>query len=75
MFGVPRLFRIGKTLSQIIVVLYVAATLYLRFTLEAELQGMWLISLVIGAICLVVLWTMIKIRILNPGWLGESSRD
>lgn len=75
MFGVPRPFRIGKTLSQIIVVLYVALTLYIRFTLEAQLQGMWVISLIVGAICLVILWAMIKIRILNPGWLGESSRD
>ena len=75
MFGVPRPFRIGKTLSQVIVVVYIAATLYIRFTLEAQLQGMWAISLIVGAICLVILWAMIKIRILNPGWLGESSRD
>jgi hypothetical protein len=75
MFGVPKPFRIGKTFSQIIVVLYIAFTLYLRFTIEAQLQGMWMISLIVGAIFLVMLWAMIKIRILNPGWLGESSRD
>jgi hypothetical protein len=75
MFGVPRALRIGKRLSQAIVVLYLAMTLYIRFTLENELQGIWAISLIVGAICLVILWAMIKIRILNPGWLGADNRD
>lgn len=75
MFGVPRPFRIGKTLSQIIVVLYIAVTLYIRFAVEDQLNGFWFLSLIVGSICLVILWAMIKIRILNPGWIGESGRD
>lgn len=75
MFSVPRLFRIGKRLSQVIVVLYLGLTLFIRFSVEEELQGMWLISLIVGAVFLLILWALIKVRILNPGWLGESGRD
>ena len=75
MFGVPRALRMGKKLSQVIVVLYIALTLYIRFTVENQLQGLWLISLVVGAICLLILWAMVKVRILNPGWFGSDSRD
>lgn len=75
MFGVPKLFRLGKRMSQAFVILYIAITLYIRMQVEAELEGMWLISLIIGAIFLLVLWAMIKIRILNPGWIGASDRN
>lgn len=75
MFGVPKLFRLGKRASQIIVIIYIAVTLYLRLQVEAELEGMWLISLIVGAIFLLILWAMIKIRILNPGWIGASDRN
>lgn len=75
MFGVPRPFRIGKTFSRIIVVIYVAITLFIRFMVEEQLNGLLLISLIVGFICLLLLWAMIKIRILNPGWIGASGRD
>ena len=75
MFGVPKLFRIGKRASQVIVVLYIIVTLYIRFLVENQLQGLWLISLIVGGLCLLILWAMIKIRILNPGWIGANSRE
>lgn len=74
MITVPMFLRLGKRLSQVIFVLYIAATLFLRFLLEAQLQGLWWVSMLFGALCLLFLWALVKVRILNPGWIGASSR-
>jgi len=68
MLSVPKPFQLGKRISQVIVVLYIAFTLFLRLVIEEQFLGFWLVSLFVGAICLLVLWAMVKIKILNPGW-------
>jgi hypothetical protein len=57
-------------LSDLFIALYVLATLGLRFYLEPQLQGNFLLSVAIGAFALLFLWALIKAKILRPSILG-----
>lgn len=67
--------RIGNMASNIIVAIYILGTLYLRFEIEDQLQGQLLISLGIGAFCILFLWALIKTKVLNPSALGYGIED
>ena len=60
--------RLNRPASQLIVVLYLAATFSLRFFFESQLSGHYWVSLLTGGLCLLFLWALIKGQILNPGW-------
>jgi hypothetical protein len=60
--------KLNRPLSQVIVVLYLAATFSLRFFFESQLAGHYWVSLLTGALCLLFLWALIKGQVLNPGW-------
>lgn len=60
--------RLNRPISQVIVVLYLAATFSLRFFFEAQLNGLYWVSLITGGLCLLFLWALIKGKVLNPGW-------
>lgn len=74
MITVPIFLRLGKLPSQVVFVLYIVATLYFRFLVEAQFQGFWWVSILFGALCLLFLWALVKVRVLNPGWIGAGSR-
>lgn len=74
MISVPFFLRLGKLPSRVVVVLYIFMTLLLRFVIEAQFQGVWWASMLVGAFCLLFLWALVKVRVLNPGWIGASSR-
>ena len=57
-------------ISDIIIAIYLAATLFLRFYLEDSLQGAYMISILVGIFGLIFLWTMIKGGILQPNYFG-----
>jgi len=67
-------FKLGSTASNILVVLYVFGTLLMRFLLEPQLQGRFIISLAMGAFALLFLWAMIKSKLLNPTIFGLSEK-
>ena len=75
MLSVPRFLRLGKWASRAVVIVYILITLFLRFVIEGQLQGFVLLSLLLGGIGLLFLWALIKVRVLNPGWIGADSRD
>ncbi len=52
------------------VVVYITATLALRFVLEPQLQGYYLVSLALGAFALLFLWALIKSKFLQPTYFG-----
>lgn len=67
-------FGLGPAASNVVVVLYVLGTLLIRFLLEPQLQGRFIISLVLGAFALLFLWAMIKSKVLNPTLLGLAEK-
>ncbi len=66
--------QLGSKISNIFVVLYLLATLWLRFVLEPQLQGHILASVGLGLFALLILWALIKSRILNPTLLHLGNR-
>lgn len=59
----------GK-LADIIVSFYILGTLFLRFTLEDSLQNHPIISVSLGAIMLILIWSVIKLKWLQPDYFG-----
>lgn len=59
--------------SDIIISIYAIVTLYLRFKFENESFVSPLTSLVIGGLSLFIIYALIKIKVLNPGWFGLFS--
>ncbi|HRD80052.1 MAG: hypothetical protein IAE84_18600 [Saprospiraceae bacterium] len=67
-------FGLGPSASNVVVVLYVFGTLLMRFLLEQQLQGRFVISLAMGAFALLFLWAMIRSKVLNPTLLGLAEK-
>ena len=63
-------FGLGRKASDIFVIIYLAGTLLLRFVLEPQLGGHFLISIGIGLFALLFLWALSKSKIINPSWFG-----
>ncbi|MAY86530.1 MAG: hypothetical protein CML02_07435 [Pseudooceanicola sp.] len=62
--------RIGPLASDIIICIYAGISLYFRFKLENATPISIANSIVIGLCFVVLLWVLIKLKILNPGWFG-----
>lgn len=63
-------FPIGQKASDIFVLIYLGITLYLRFVLESQFQGRYLISIALGVFALLFLWALSSSKIINPSWFG-----
>ncbi|MCB0620074.1 MAG: hypothetical protein KDC43_24265 [Saprospiraceae bacterium] len=63
-------FQLGRKASDWFVTLYVLGTLYVRFQLEPQFQGNFLISVGLGAFALLFLWALAKSKFINPSWFG-----
>jgi hypothetical protein len=63
-------FRINPLASDIIICIYVIATLYLRFKFENNTNASPMLSIVLGICFVVIIWVLIKLKILNPNWFG-----
>ncbi|WP_223033390.1 hypothetical protein [Hanstruepera marina] len=63
-------FRINPLASDIIISIYVLITLYLRFKFENDTRISMVNSMVIGACFVVIVWALIKLKVLNPNWFG-----
>lgn len=62
--------QLGKKTSDFVVVLYVLATLLVRFWLEPYINGHYWVSILIGLYGLLLLWALVKSKFLNPTWFG-----
>lgn len=63
-------FRISPLASDIIISIYVIVTLYLRFKFENETLVSPMLSIVMGICFVVIIWALIKLKVLNPNWFG-----
>ena len=57
---------LGKSMSNVVVVLYVALTLFVRFYFQPQLGGYYMISMGIGLFSLLFLWAIIKSKLIRP---------
>lgn len=63
-------FSINPLASDIIISIYVVATLFLRFKFENETSVNPGLSIVMGICFVLIIWTLIKLKVLNPNWFG-----
>lgn len=63
-------FKIGPLASDIIIVIYILTSLFYRIKLEFEQHVSTLNSIIIGGSFILILWVLIKLKILNPNWFG-----
>ena len=63
-------FSLSPAASDWFITIYLTITLALRFILEPQLQGFYLISLGLGAFALLFLWALIKSKMLRPSYFG-----
>ncbi len=56
--------------SDIIITIYVVITLYFRFKLEKETATGAVESLIMGLCFVVIIWALVKLKVLNPNWFG-----
>lgn len=62
--------RINPLASDVIISVYVVATLFFRFKFENETSVSSINSIVIGICFVTIIWVLIKLKILNPHWFG-----
>ena len=63
-------FSLNPLASDIIISVYAAVTLYLRFKFESEIYIGPLNSIFIGLALIAFIWALIKLKVLNPNWFG-----
>jgi len=63
-------FQINPLASDIIISIYAIATLFIRFKYENITNVTPMLSVVMGICFLVIIWVLIKLKILNPNWFG-----
>ena len=63
-------FRLNPLASDIFICIYAIASLYLRFKLENEQPVSIANSIAIGACFVIIIWVLIKLKVLNPNWFG-----
>jgi len=56
--------------ADIIVTVYIISTLFIRFLVEPSLETHPFISLALGLVMLLILWSLIKIKFLQPDYFG-----
>ncbi len=62
--------RLGPLASDILICVYAIVSLYLRFKYESKTTVSPMNSIVMGICFVVILWVLIKLKILNPNWFG-----
>ncbi len=62
--------RFTPQVSDIIISVYAIVSLYIRFQLENETSISAMNSIAIGLCFVVILWVLIKLKVLNPNWFG-----
>jgi divalent metal cation (Fe/Co/Zn/Cd) transporter len=63
-------FQLNSLQSDIFISIYVVVTLYLRFQFENNSNIDPVLSIVLGISFVSVIWSLIKLKILNPNWFG-----
>lgn len=56
--------------ADIILAVYLLGTLYLRFSIEDSLQAHPILSISLGIVMLLIIWAVIKVKLLQPNYFG-----
>lgn len=62
--------RLNPLASDIFICIYAIVSLFLRIKYESEIAISPLNSIVMGICFVVILWVLIKLKVLNPNWFG-----
>lgn len=62
--------RLNPLASDIFICIYAIVSLFLRFKFESKTTISAMNSIVMGICFVVILWVLIKLKILNPNWFG-----
>jgi len=62
--------RLSPMASDILICLYAAITLYFRFKFENDTTISAANSIILGACFVVLIWALIKLKVLNPRGFG-----
>lgn len=62
--------RLNPLASDIFISIYAIASLYLRFKFESETPLSPVNSIVLGVGFVLIIWSLIKLKFLNPNWFG-----
>lgn len=63
-------YQLSPLVSDVIISIYAVVSLFIRFKLENEANVSVGNSIVIGLAFLLIIWALIKLKILNPNWFG-----
>lgn len=63
-------FQLNGMTSDLLISVYVIATLFLRFKYESQATVGPLESMLMGACFVVIIWALVKLKVLNPNWFG-----
>jgi hypothetical protein len=63
-------FQLNAMASDLLISAYVIVTLFLRFKFENQTAVNPLESIVMGACFVLIIWALIKLKVLNPNWFG-----
>jgi Co/Zn/Cd efflux system component len=62
--------QLNSFTSDIFISIYVVITLYFRFKFESAKNLDPILSIVLGLSFVAIIWSLIKLKILNPNWFG-----
>lgn len=68
-------FRINPLASDIFISIYAVVSLFVRFKYENQINVSAMHSLVIGISFALILYALIKLKVLNPNWFGLFNRQ
>jgi len=63
-------FQLNAVTSDVIISVYIIATLFLRFKFEHNTVVHPIESIVMGGCFVLIIWALIKLKVLNPNWFG-----
>ncbi|MFK7980672.1 MAG: hypothetical protein AB8G86_11875 [Saprospiraceae bacterium] len=63
-------FQLNSKISDIIITLYLMAMLFFRFQIEDAFRGQYLVSSFFGLLTLLLIWFLVKKKVLNPTYFG-----
>ncbi len=60
--------KLGKITFYIFIAFYFAIALYFKFYIEPLFNGHFFVSIFVGLASLLIIWALVKIKILNTSW-------
>lgn len=67
--------QLSPRISDILILLFLGATLWYRFDLQSRLGDHYMISIFLGLLPLVLIFVLIKWKVLNPSFFGLINRN